>query len=96
MEEIIKARGHKNVLATHKRTIEFTKDLEKLERDLIRISPEDEREIKGLLREVRRLRDSPLLTDLGMSVKPPELRSWLDSLRETWQMWGFMRYFTGK
>lgn len=77
-------------------TIEFTKDLGKLQRDLIEASPEDEEEIRSFIKEIDWLKDSPLLTDLGMSVNPPELRGRLDSLKEMWQMRSFMKFFTGK
>ncbi|MFW9956717.1 MAG: phytoene desaturase family protein [Candidatus Odinarchaeota archaeon] len=76
--------------------VNFTKNLDKLERDLIEISPDDAEEIQKFIKEVRWMKDSPLLTDLGMSVKPPELRGRFDSLSEMWQMRGFMKYFMGK
>ncbi|MHA1903169.1 MAG: phytoene desaturase family protein [Candidatus Thorarchaeota archaeon] len=82
--------------ATGSNVIDFTNDLERLERDLLRISPEDKKEIRSFLKEVHSLKDSPLLTDLGMSTAPPELRGRLDSLKEMWQMRGFMKYFVGK
>jgi phytoene desaturase len=74
----------------------FSSDLEKLEDDLINISPEDTQEIQKFIKEVRWMKDSPLLTDLGMSMNPPELRGRFDSLKEIWQMRGFMKYFIGK
>ncbi|MHA1934282.1 MAG: phytoene desaturase family protein [Candidatus Thorarchaeota archaeon] len=82
--------------ATGSNIIDFSNDLERLERDLLRISPEDEKEIRSFLKEVYSLKNSPLLTDLGMSTAPPELRGRLDSLKEMWQMRGFMKYFVGK
>ncbi len=81
---------------TGDRKLRFTQDLDRLENDLIDISPEDTEEIQKFIKEVRWMKDSPLLTDLGMSMNPPELRSRLDSLKETWQMRGFMKYFWGK
>ncbi|MHA2140996.1 MAG: phytoene desaturase family protein [Candidatus Thorarchaeota archaeon] len=77
-------------------TVDFTQDLEKLEKDLIDISPEDAEEIRKFIKEVDWMKDSPLLTDLGMSTSPPELRGRLDSLKDMWQMRSFMKYFTGK
>ena len=76
--------------------IEITSDLEKLEHDLIQISPEDEDEIRKFVKEVASLKDSPLLTDMGMDVTPPELKGRFDTLKEMWQMRGFMKYFVGK
>jgi len=81
---------------TGSQIIEFTRDLDRLERDLLRVSPEDEDEIRRFIKEIHWMKGSPLLTELGMSVTPPELRSRADSLREMWRMRGFMRYFTGK
>ena len=81
---------------TGTRIIEFTQDLEKLERDLMETSPEDAQEIRRFMKEVTWMKDSPLVTDLGMSASPPELRGRLDSLKEMWQMRGFMKYFTGR
>nr|KXH74230.1 MAG: hypothetical protein AM325_06445 [Candidatus Thorarchaeota archaeon SMTZ1-45] len=81
---------------TSTKFIEFTNDLDKLTHDLIQIAPEDEDEIRALIREVEWMKDSPLLTDLGMSTSPPELKGRLDSLKEMWQMRSFMKYFTGK
>ena len=76
--------------------IEFTDDLKKLEKDLIQFSPVDEGEIHSLVKEIEWMRDSPMLTDLGMSVSPPELRGRLDSIKEMWSMRSFMKYITGK
>jgi len=81
---------------TGTRVIDFTQDLEKLEKDLEAFSPSDAEEIHRFIREVEWMKDSPLLTDLGMSTNPPELRGRFDSLKEMWQMRGFMKYFTGK
>ena len=81
---------------TGKKSIEFTQDIEKLERDLLQLAPEDENEIRNFVKEVRSLKDSPLLSDMGMSTAPLELRGRLDSLKEMWQMRGFMKYFIGK
>ncbi len=81
---------------TGEREVNFTSDLQQLERDLIAISPEDEKEIRQFLREVDWMKGSPLLTDLGMSAAPPELKGRFDSLKEMWQMRGFMKYFYGK
>ncbi len=78
------------------KSVDFTKDLDQLEQDLIEIAPDDEKEIHSLIKEIRWMRDSTLLTDLGMSASPPELKSRFDSIREIWQMRGFMKYFTGK
>ncbi len=86
----------KFVNETGTRTVEFTRDLEKLERDLVAIAPEDTEEIRNFIKEVEWMSTSPLLTDLGMSTSPPELRGRLDSLKEMWQMRSFMKYFTGK
>jgi phytoene dehydrogenase-like protein len=81
---------------TGSRFIEFTADIEKLEKDMITISPEDSKEIQRFIREVRWMKETPLLTDLGMSITPPELRGRFDSLKEMWQMRSFMKYFYGK
>lgn len=77
------------------RVLEFTEDLEKLERDLVEISPEDAVEIRKFIKEVDWMKDSPLLTDLGMSTAPPEMKGRFDTLKEMWQMRSFMKYFTG-
>lgn len=76
--------------------IAFTDDLKKLEQDLIQLSPEDEEEIRSLIKEVDWMKDSPMLTDLGMSVDPPEIKGRLGSIKELWSMRSFMKYFTGK
>lgn len=76
--------------------VEFTADLEKLKRDLIAIAPDDEDEIRKLIKEIDWMKDSPLLTDLGMSVSSPELRGRFDTLKDMWNMRSFMKYFTGK
>ena len=81
---------------TGSKFIEFSNDLIKMEKDLINLAPEDEKEIRNFINEINWLKDSPILTDLGMSSKPPELRGLLDSFIEAWQMRGFMKYFTGK
>ncbi len=75
--------------------VEFTADLEKLERDLIAIAPDDADEIRKIIKEVDWMKDSPLLTDLGMSTAPPEMRGRFDTLKDMWNMRGFMKYFTG-
>jgi len=77
------------------KSIEFTQDIQKLERDLIHIAPEDEDEIRSFIKEINSLKDSPLLTDMGMSSAPSELKGRFDSLKEMWQMRGFMKYFMG-
>ena len=79
-----------------KEIISITDDLQKFEHDLIAISPDDIKEIQGFINEVRSLMNSHLLTDLGMSTAPPELRGRFDSLKEMWQMRSFMKYFMGK
>jgi phytoene desaturase len=76
--------------------VEFTADLEKLERDLIAIAPDDADDIRKLIKEVDWMKDSPLLTDLGMSVTSPELRGRFDSVKDMWNMRSFMKYFTGR
>jgi len=76
--------------------VEFTKDLEKLERDLITIAPDDADDIRKLIKEVDWMKDSPLLTDLGMSISSPELRGRFDSMKDMWNMRSFMKYFTGR
>ncbi|MFW9843935.1 MAG: phytoene desaturase family protein, partial [Candidatus Thorarchaeota archaeon] len=81
---------------TGTRSVDFTQDLVKLEQDLIDIAPEDTEEIRALIKEVDWMKDSPLLTDLGMSASPPELRGRFDSIKEMWAMRSFMKYFTGK
>jgi phytoene dehydrogenase-like protein len=81
---------------TGSKFIEFTMNLEKLERDLVELSPADAEEIRKFIKEVEWMKGSPLLTDLGMSTAPPELRGRLDSLKEMWNMRGFMKYFYGK
>ncbi len=81
---------------TGSKVIEFSMDLEKLERDLIELSPADADEIRKFIKEVDWMKDSPLLIDLGMSTAPPELRGRFDSLKDMWNMRGFMKYFTGK
>ncbi len=82
--------------ATGSKHIDLTGDLDKLEADFLEISPEDKEEIRSFIKEIRSLRDSPLLTDMGMDVTPPELKSRFGSLKEMWQMRGFMKYFYGK
>ena len=52
--------------------VEFTADLERLEQDLIAIAPDDADEIRKIIKEVDWMKDSPLLTDLGMSTAPPD------------------------
>ncbi len=81
---------------TGTKSIEFSQDIEKLERDMLELAPEDEDEIRNFIKEVKSLIGSPLLTDLGMSTAPPEIRGRLDSLKEMWEMRGFLKYFRGK
>ncbi|MBN2230655.1 MAG: NAD(P)-binding protein, partial [Candidatus Thorarchaeota archaeon] len=81
---------------TGTKSIDFSNDLERLEHDLIDIATEDVQEIHSLIKEIAWMKDSPLLTDLGMSASPPELKGRLDSIKEMWQMRSFMKYFTGK
>ncbi len=81
---------------TGSKYIDLTGDLDKLESDFLEISPEDQDEIRSFIKEIRSLRNSPLLTDMGMDVTPPELRGRFDTLKEMWQMRGFMKYFYGK
>ncbi|MFX1261305.1 MAG: phytoene desaturase family protein [Promethearchaeota archaeon] len=81
---------------TGSKVVEFTMDFDRLERDLIEISPEDADEIRAFIKEVDWMKNSPLLTDLGMSTAPPELRGRFDSLKDMWNMRSFMKYFVGK
>ena len=76
--------------------VEFTADLKRLEQDLIKIAPNDADEIRNLIKEINWMKDSPLLTDLGMSTSAPEMRGRFDTLKDMWNMRGFMKYFTGK
>jgi len=75
--------------------VDFTQDLDKLASDLKAISPEDAKSVDAFIGEARRLKDSPLLLDMGMGL-PPELKSKLGELREVWAMRGFFKYFVGK
>jgi phytoene dehydrogenase-like protein len=76
--------------------VEFTADLERLESDLIAIAPDDAEEIRKLIKEIDWMKDSPLLTDLGMSTSAPEMRGRFDTIKDMWNMRSFMKYFTGK
>jgi len=74
--------------------VDFTHDLDKLASDLKGISPDDAKSVDAFIGEARRLKDSPLLMDMGMGL-PPELKGKLGTLREIWSMRGFMKYFVG-
>lgn len=77
------------------RTMDFTADLGRLARDLGRISPRDADTIQKFITEAHKLKDSPLLTEMGMGL-PPELKRPLDTVKELWSMRSFFKYFIGK
>jgi phytoene dehydrogenase-like protein len=62
-------------------SIEVTRDLDRLARDLIALAPQDEREIRAVVDGARRLD----LTPPGV-VEAPELATWTEQLRAIWEM----------
>ncbi|MHA1480140.1 MAG: phytoene desaturase family protein [Candidatus Thorarchaeota archaeon] len=76
------------------RIIDITADLDKLDRDLTELFPEDVDIIKELISATRSLAKMDLSV-VGFG-KPIELSGKLDTLREYWQMRGLMKYMMGK
>lgn len=75
-------------------TIDITQDLNKLEKELKAIAPEDKIIIDDIIKSTRSMQGIDM-SEIGMS-KPPELTGTLDQLKDVWKMGGFMRFFTGK
>ncbi len=74
--------------------VDFSADLDRLAADLKRLSPEDTDRVGKLIDATRKLRDSPLLMEMGMGV-PPELKGKIGSLKELWSMRGFFKFLVG-
>jgi phytoene dehydrogenase-like protein len=74
--------------------VDITTNLGRLAEDLKRISPNDADKIQKLIREAYKLKDSPELVDMGMSM-PPELMRPVDTVKELWNMRSFLKYFIG-
>ena len=75
--------------------IDFTCHLEKLERDLKRIAPVDEKAIGKLISDVRRMQRADLV-GMMLTEKPPELMSLLDKLKMFWTMRKVLKFFGGR
>jgi len=74
------------------RTLTITKDLDALERDLVRLFPDDARIASELHRAARAMQG---MTDMGFG-DPPELAGALDGIKMMWGMRAQLKYFTGR
>jgi len=79
---------------TSGRSVEVTRDLDRLARDLKALAPLDARVIDELIAGARALQGLDM-SQVGMG-KPPELMGPLDQAREMWDMRHLFRYFVGK
>ena len=77
------------------RSVEVTRDLDRLANDLKTFSPTDAQVIDDLIAGARAMQGSHLLFELGMG-KPPELTGPLDQLKQLWAMRQMFKYFTGR
>nr|MDO8098576.1 NAD(P)/FAD-dependent oxidoreductase [Candidatus Njordarchaeota archaeon] len=76
-------------------TVDITADLSRLASDLRRMSPSDSEIVNRIVREAYRLKDSPLLSEMGMG-SPVELRHPWDTVKKLWNMRGFFKYLLGE
>jgi phytoene desaturase len=76
------------------RSVEITRDLDLLAKELKAISPADSRFIDDLIAGARAMQGTDM-GDMGMS-QPRELLGFPDKLRQMWKMRRFFKYFTGK
>ncbi len=75
------------------RSIEITRDLDKLSNDLKTLAPDDSIEVDQLVAAVQAVRGM----DMGANMEtPPELMGFADSMRLMWGMLGMRRFFFGK
>lgn len=76
------------------RSIEVTQDLDSLADDLKRLSPADAQIIDELIAGAHAMQEF----DMGMvgMSKPPELKNFLDKIKEMWYMRRLFKYFYGK
>jgi len=75
------------------RSVEVTKDLDRLASELKAISPSDAQTIDDFVAGARAMQGSDM-GEMGMS-KPPELIGPLDRLKEMWRLRRVLKYFTG-
>ena len=76
------------------RSVQVTRDLHRLAADLKTQSPNDARVIDELVEGARAMQGLDM-SEFGLS-KPPELMSWLDSLKDVWGMRRLLKYMTGQ
>ncbi|KKM12408.1 hypothetical protein SY88_04530 [Clostridiales bacterium PH28_bin88] len=76
------------------RSVEITKDLDRLAAELKAFSPSDARAINDLMAGARAMQGSDM-GKMGLA-KPPELLGRLDGLKQMWAMRRVFKYFTGK
>ncbi len=76
------------------RSVQVTRDLHRLAADLKAQSPNDARVIDELVEGARAMQGLDM-SEFGLS-KPPELMSWLDSLKDVWGMRRLLKYMTGR
>ncbi len=79
---------------TSGRSLQITKDMDKLADDLKSISPPDARAIDDFIAGVRTMQGFDV-GEMGLS-KPPELMGFLDMLRLMWKMRRIFKYYAGK
>lgn len=75
------------------RSLEITRDLDRLAQELTALFPADARAVEGLVAGARAIQGSGV-ADLGMS-KPPELTGALERVRQMWGMRRAFKYFSG-
>jgi phytoene desaturase len=75
-------------------SLEVSRDLDRLARDLVALSPTDAHLIDSLISGARAMQGLDL-SEVGLS-KPPELMGPLDHLKELWAMRGLLKYMIGK
>ncbi|MCX9081564.1 MAG: NAD(P)/FAD-dependent oxidoreductase [Candidatus Methanoperedens sp.] len=76
------------------RSVQITKDLDLLAKELKAISPADSRIIDDLIAGARAMQGTDR-GDMGMS-QPQELLGCLEKVKQMWKMRGFFKYFTGR
>ncbi|VVB95008.1 Flavin containing amine oxidoreductase [uncultured archaeon] len=79
---------------TSGRSLQITKDMDKLAGDLKSISPPDARAIDDFIAGIRIMQGFDI-GEMGLS-KPPELMGLLDMLRLMWKMRRIFKYYAGK
>jgi len=76
------------------RSVQITRDLDLLAKELKAVSPADSRFIDDLVTGARAMQGTDI-GEMGMS-QPQELLGFPDKLKQMWKMRRFFKYFTGK